>query len=541
LGNQTLANLASAPRLLLVTGHPESPQPTANAVSGGATGDSGGTITETIASPATPTPAPSAGAAPAALAPLPAGSYGAPTLTPTGGGGGGNGGASNLLNLPPIKHVFFIVLSGQGYSRTFAPGSADPYLSRTLATKGEVVSNYYSVAPSSLANGVALISGQGPTQETEADCPTFSAITPATLGKEEQILGHGCAYPQKAGTLPGQLVSNGFAWKAYIDGLTTARNPAKDCWRPKQGASDPDHSPDALHPYVTPRNPFVYFDGLSAIQGCQANAADMAALTKDLATVATTPSLSYIVPSRCEDGSEDPCAPGAPAGLTPADAFLRRVVPQIESSPAYKADGLIAVTFDQAPQSGPNTDQSACCSTPPYPNGPPPSSTGATTTTQTTTSTPGSATAPGNAVSTPAGTGSTPTVTVSAPTGTIPTGPSSTASTPGATATTPVVSGATPGATTSTPGTTTTTTTRTTGPPGANTGQTTPTGGGGQVGLLLLSQYVKADSIDRVDYYNHYSLLATVENLFSLPRLGFTGDPNLPVFDAVIFNAHKHG
>jgi hypothetical protein len=57
------------------------------------------------------------------------------------------------------------------------------------------------------------------------------------------------------------------------------------------------------------------------------------------------------------------------------------------------------------------------------------------------------------------------------------------------------------------------------------------------VGLLLISKYVKANSVDITDYYNHYSLLASIESLFSLNRLGFAADFSLPVFDRVIYNA----
>ena len=39
-----------------------------------------------------------------------------------------------------------------------------------------------------------------------------------------------------------------------------------------------------------------------------------------------------------------------------------------------------------------------------------------------------------------------------------------------------------------------------------------------------------------MDYYNHYSLLATIENLFTLKSLGYAGDLSLPVFDAAVFN-----
>jgi phosphatidylinositol-3-phosphatase len=67
---------------------------------------------------------------------------------------------------------------------------------------------------------------------------------------------------------------------------------------------------------------------------------------------------------------------------------------------------------------------------------------------------------------------------------------------------------------------------------------TTPIGGGGQVGLLLISPYVKPDSIDVVDYFNHFSLLASIENLFGTHRLGYAGIPGLPVFGLGVFNAY---
>jgi len=74
------------------------------------------------------------------------------------------------------------------------------------------------------------------------------------------------------------------------------------------------------------------------------------------------------VPDSCHDGSVQPCAAGAPAGPKAADAFLRSVVPRILSSPAYKKNGLIVITVDQAPSSGEFADSSSCCGQANYPN-----------------------------------------------------------------------------------------------------------------------------------------------------------------------------
>jgi hypothetical protein len=57
------------------------------------------------------------------------------------------------------------------------------------------------------------------------------------------------------------------------------------------------------------------------------------------------------------------------------------------------------------------------------------------------------------------------------------------------------------------------------------------------VGLLLLSPYVKAGTENTTDYFNHFSLLKSFEDLFSLDHLGYATDPALPAFDRVVYNA----
>jgi hypothetical protein len=44
--------------------------------------------------------------------------------------------------------------------------------------------------------------------------------------------------------------------------------------------------------------------------------------------------------------------------------------------------------------------------------------------------------------------------------------------------------------------------------------------GGGRIGALVLSRYVAPGTVSRRGY-NHYSLLASIEDLFGLPRLGY--------------------
>jgi phospholipase C len=374
-----------------------------------------------------------------------------------------------------VKHVFEIVLDEHGFTEAFGPTSSATYLAKTLTGQGELLNNYYSVAGGALANEIALISGQGPTAQTVANCPAFTDITPGTIGAEGQVAGTGCVYPAQAPTLAGELTSAGKSWKAYVEGIGSgAPGEAATCRHPALESSDPDHTATPTDPYVTWRNPFVYFHSLIDGDACSKQDVGLDQLAPDLKKAADTPSLAYIVPDRCHDGSEQPCTPGAPDGLAAADSFLQTVVPQIKRSAAYKEGGLIVITFDQAPQSGPSADPRACCETPKYPN------------------------------------------LLASPTG--------------------AATGATGTSATGATGTALTTETTTTTTPEPGGGETTPTGGGGRVGLLLISPYVKAGSTSEV-YYDHFSLLLSIEELFNLKRIGYTANPALVSFGRAIYNA----
>jgi len=47
---------------------------------------------------------------------------------------------------------------------------------------------------------------------------------------------------------------------------------------------------------------------------------------------------------------------------------------------------------------------------------------------------------------------------------------------------------------------------------------------------------VKPGSDDVTGTFNHFSLLKTIEDLFSLKHLGYSSDTALPEFDASVFN-----
>ncbi len=499
VGGTSVESLASAPLIVVGLSHPATTPAVHTVVVSQAGGSAGGGAS-----------AVAGGAVSAAAVQQDGQASASPSTSPTSTAGTDTTSAG-LNGLPPVKHMFLIVLSDRGFTRSFL--ASNGYLSGALRRQGELVQNYYAVAGAPLANEIGLVSGQGPTVQTATDCPVFSHIKPATKGARGQVLGSGCAYPAATKTLASQLSSAGDTWKAYVQGVPSTAKSA--CRVPKVGSKVPQTA-GSKNAYLAWRNPFLYFRAITDGAACHDNEVGLGRLGKDLKSEGTTPTLAYVIPAPCNDGSEVPCRPHAATGLAAANRFLKSVVPEIKHSPGYKDGGMIAITFDQAPQTGQYADPSACCASPAsYPNlrglpaGTPVAPPGAMgTTTPGTTTTDTTTTAP---ATTTTDTTTTPATTTTTDTTTTP-------------------------ATTTTTDTTTTPATTTTAPISLGSGETTPTGGGGQVGLLLISPYVKANSTDVVDYFNHFSLLATIENMFGLLRLGYAGAPGLPIFSTGVFN-----
>jgi hypothetical protein len=337
---------------------------------------------------------------------------------------GGEESAKGSTKLPAIKHVWVVMLSDEPYATAFGPASPAHYLTGKLEKQGELLVRYYGVAHEGLADGVALLSGQGPTEATAANCPTYTGISSTGAGPDGQLLGQGCVYPSSTKTLMGQLTAKHLTWKAYVEGLGEAG--VGTCAHPEAGAPDP--SATAVNGYETWRNPLVYFQGITSSASCGSHDVGMKALQGDLSSSGSTANFSYIAPGACDDGSPQACSGGKTSGMAGADTFLKKVIPEILASKAYKKDGLVAITVDQAPTTGEYADSSSCCGQPKFPNLP------------------------------------------------APTGAAALA------------------------------------PPG-----------GGQVGMLLLSPFIKKGGGLVQDTYNHFSFLATAEQLFGLSKLGYAG------------------
>ncbi|GIU57374.1 acid phosphatase [Arthrobacter sp. NicSoilC12] len=335
--------------------------------------------------------------------------------------------------LPGAKHVFIINLENKGYDGTWGPASTAPYLSQTLRGQGVLLNQYFGTAHNSQPNYVAQISGQGPNPQMQADCQTYSPFVGSGTASPGQAVGDGCVFPASVPTVAGQLTAAGKTWKGYMEDMGTP------CRHPALGAVDDTQKAKVGDQYATRHNPFVYFAGITGSPDCAKNDVNLSALKADLASTATTPNLSMITPNLCHDGHDAPCVDGQPGGLASADEWLRQWVPAITSSPAFKQDGVLVVTFDES--DGPQSDAAACCGETAGPNSPEPGITGP---------------------------------------------------------------------------------------------------GGGRVGALVISPFTKGGTWSTTPY-NHYSLLASIEDTFGLPYLGYAGAPGLNRFGLDVYNAGVQG
>lgn len=292
---------------------------------------------------------------------------------------GSLGVASAAAKKPPhIKHVFIIVLENEDASSTFGPDSEAPYLAKKLTAKGELLPNYFGIGHNSNDNYLAMISGQAPNLSTQLDCQSFNNFSPGTPTSQGQYVGQGCVYPPGVQTVANQLQNNGFSWRAYMQDMNRAAATGGQypCRHPTVGDPDPWQHAVAGDQYATRHNPFVYFHSIIDFGACQRRDVDLTHLNLDLKRERTTANYSYVVPNLCNDGHDAPCVNGKPGGLVSANAFLRRRVPKILHSPAYKDHGLLIVTFDEAEALGDDADSSACCHEQPGPNVIPPNTPG---------------------------------------------------------------------------------------------------------------------------------------------------------------------
>ena len=272
-------------------------------------------------------------------------------------------------SLPPIRHVFVIVLENQGFDTTFNTQPRAPYFADTLRRAGAFLRQYYGIGHYSLPNYLAMVAGVAPTPKTQIDCPHFDDFVETGIARDGQPIGDGCVYPAHVSTIANQLDAKHLTWGGFMEDM--GNDPTREsatCGHPQIGTIDSTEVATPTDQYATKHNPFVYFHAILDSASCKRNVVPLSKLEDALKSANRTPNLTFIVPNLCHDGHDRPCRNGEPGSLESADVFLQHWIPRIMSSPAYRADGLIIINFDEALSI--NTE--ACCNQPSGPNTPKP-------------------------------------------------------------------------------------------------------------------------------------------------------------------------
>ncbi|HEY5304228.1 MAG TPA: alkaline phosphatase family protein [Acidimicrobiales bacterium] len=192
-----------------------------------------------------------------------------------------------------VTHVVWILLENEGYS--VVGSSSAPYLN-ALATRCGLATNDDAVSHPSLPNYIALTSGstQGITDDAEPS-----------------------SHPLNVPSIFSELKGN---WRALDESMPSA------CDRVTSGS------------YAARHNPAVYYTNLPTCSR------DDVPLTLPLNLSAA---FTMITPNVCNDMHSCPVSTG--------DAWLKSHVPQIVSSPQYRAGSLaLFITFDESNVSSTN-------------------------------------------------------------------------------------------------------------------------------------------------------------------------------------------
>ncbi|MGH2889127.1 MAG: alkaline phosphatase family protein, partial [Solirubrobacteraceae bacterium] len=163
-------------------------------------------------------------------------------------------------------------------------------------------------------------------------------------------------------------------WRDYNESM--GADPSREaavCGHPPVGSPDNTEIATSTDTYATRHNPFMYFHSIiDDASLCDSHVVNLDRLPGDLRRISSTRDYTFITPDLCSDGHDTPCPAGGPGGLAQVNTFLQRWVPRITRSPAFRRDGLLIVTFDEAASS----DASSCCGEIPGPAAPLPGGTG---------------------------------------------------------------------------------------------------------------------------------------------------------------------
>jgi hypothetical protein len=205
-----------------------------------------------------------------------------------------------LRATPPgtYEHVVWIWFENHGYGQIVGAGSA-PYINRSLIPQCGLATNYHAITHPSLPNYIAATSG-------------LSGRALAPFANDCNAVG-----PCRVGV--PSLFAQAPSWGAYAESM-------------------PRPCAHFFHaPYAASHNPATYYRALS---DCRLHDVGLRALRSDLAGD-RLPAFTFITPNLCH--SMHSCS------VRSGDAFLRRILRTLTSSPAYaRGATAIFVTFDES-------------------------------------------------------------------------------------------------------------------------------------------------------------------------------------------------
>ena len=242
--------------------------------------------------------------------------------------------------LPPIHHMYVIVLENESASTTFGAGSPAPYLAKTLRAQGAYLPNYYGIGHISNDNYIAMISRTGAERRHPVRLPDLHRLPCGTTGAYGQAHGTGCVYPAGVPTIASPAdrrrarrgATTTTAW------APTRRARARCAATRRVNGRDSTQSATATDQYATRHNPFVYFHSIiDNTTLCDSHVVNLDQLPQDLPRRGR-PTTSFITPNLCNDGHDATCPNGGPGASPRRTRSCARGCPDHRLA-AFKQDG----------------------------------------------------------------------------------------------------------------------------------------------------------------------------------------------------------
>ena len=215
------------------------------------------------------------------------------------------GDRADRLASPPA-HVIVVVEENHAFEQIIGSRKA-PFLNR-LAAHGTLLTDYHAITHPSLPNYVALLSGR--TGRIRSDCT-------------------GCTFAGR--TLVDQLEARHISWAAYLQGLP----------RPCSAVARSGAYSEAVDPFMHAARVRDHPSRCDRVVPFRRFRADLAA--------GRLPRVVFVMPDLRHEMHSGP--------VRVADPWLRRLVGELRTSPVWRQDSRLVVTFDESDR----TDVRSCC------------------------------------------------------------------------------------------------------------------------------------------------------------------------------------